>query len=363
MRIVHQVLSGDVAGGQLVAVALARAAAEAGHEPLLAVPAEGPLLARAAAAGIPVRVVKLGRSFRADAAVGFARVLRDERTELLHTHTHLAGNVLGRVAGRLAGVPVVAHMHVENALRDDRLGRTLQIGLDDATARLCARILVVSEATRRTLERQGYPRKRMTVVPNGVDLRRAEAVRLARPPTIVHVGRLAPVKGQRELIRAVAPLEGVTAVLVGVDLEAGGAYRSELEREATRLGVRDRVVFAGARDDVPSLLAGADVVALPSYAEGLPLVVLEAMAQARPVVATAVGGTVEAVVGGETGLLVPPGDVAALSAALASLLTDPGLARRLGNAGRAHAERHFSADAMTARVLAVYEEVARTMRA
>ena len=105
------------------------------------------------------------------------------------------------------------------------------------------------------------------------------------------------------------------AVLVGADLEQGGAYEADLER-TERLGVRDRVVFAGRRENAGALLAELDVFALPSWTEGLPLVVLEAMAQRRPVVATPVGGTPEVVVDGETGLLVPPRNPDALADAL-----------------------------------------------
>jgi len=360
LRIAHQLLSGDVAGGQLVALRLARGAREAGHEPLLVTPTGGPLLELASEHGIETRVVPLGRSFRLDDAWRYARVLRDERTELLHTHTHLAGNVLGRVAGRLARVPVLAHMHIENAFRSDRLGRTAQVALDDATARLCARIVAVSEATRRTLATQGYPRAKLEVVRNGVDLERAEPVRLAPSPAIVHVGRLAPVKGQLELIRALARIDGASLILVGRDLERGGAYERELRAEAERLRLGDRVVFAGGRDDVPAVLAGAEVFALPSLAEGLPLVVLEAMAQARPVVATPVGGTPEAV-DADTGVLVPPGDVGALAEALGQLLGDPQRARALGEAGRRRAEERFDAERMTARILEIYAELGRTM--
>jgi glycosyltransferase involved in cell wall biosynthesis len=363
MRIVHQLLSGDVAGGQLVALRLAECAAAAGHEPLVVSPTDGPALERARAAGIETRVVTLGRSLDVGAARRYAQVLREEGADVLHTHTHLAGNVLGRVAGQLARVPVVAHMHIENVFRGDRVGRALQIGLDDASARLCARILAVSEATRRSLVRQGYPRRRLEVVYNGVEPARAEPLRLVDRPTILHVGRLAPVKGQLELIRALPRVEGAAAVLVGVDLERSGAYRRELEAEAGRLGVLERVVFAGHRDDVPRLLAGCDVLALPSHAEGLPLVVLEAMAQSRPVVATPVGGTPELVADGETGLLVPAGDPAALAEALQALLLDRELAGRLGAAGRTRVEERFSADAMCRRVLEIYADLARTMRA
>ena len=109
---------------------------------------------------------------------------------------------------------------------------------------------------------------------------------------------------------------------------------------------------------VPALLAGCDVFCLPSFAEGLPLVVLEAMAQERPVVATAVGGTPEAVVNGETGLLVPPGDVGALAAALAALLCDPERARRLGEAGGARVRAVFSADEASRAILGLYDQAA-----
>jgi len=106
------------------------------------------------------------------------------------------------------------------------------------------------------------------------------------------------------------------------------------------------------------MLAGSDVLCLPSSVEGLPLVVLEAMAQGKPVVATAVGGTPELVVDGETGLLVPPGDAGALADALEEILRDPELARRFGDAGRRRVLRSFSLSAMTGRVLGLYGDAA-----
>jgi glycosyltransferase involved in cell wall biosynthesis len=169
------------------------------------------------------------------------------------------------------------------------------------------------------------------------------------------VARLAEVKGQRVLLAALTELDA-DAVLVGGDLERDGGYEAELRAEAGRRGVSERVVFAGQRDDVPGLIAGCDVLCLPSSVEGLPLVVLEAMAQSRPVVATAVGGTPELVLDGETGLLVPPGDAGALARALGTVLRDPELARRLGEAGRRRVLASFSLSAMTDRVLGLYEQ-------
>ena len=353
MRIAHVVIGGDVAGGQIVALRLAQATLEAGHDVLFVSPSGGPFLDLVREAGMPAHVVPLSGVFDLRALMRLVRVFRTAHVDVVHTHGHFAVNVLARVAGRLAGAGVLSHMHIQNAFRTGR-GRRAQITLDNATARLCFAIVAVSEATRADLVRQGYP-KRTVTVPNGIEATEAaEAVQLAEGPTILEVARLADVKGQRTLIAALAGLDA-TAVLVGRDLEHGGAYEDELRAEAQRLGVAERVVFAGYRTDVPQLLAGCDVFCLPSRAEGMPLVVLEAMAQGKPVVASAVGGTPELVVDGETGLLVAPGDVRALTNAIGRLLGDPGLARRLGEAGLERVRTSFSATAATREILRFYE--------
>lgn len=364
MRIVHVVIGGEVAGGQLVALQLARAVGDAAF----VAPGRGAFTEMAEREGFPVHVSDPGRSFRIDRSAALARLLRRAGADVLHTHTHLAGNVVSRIGGRLARVPVVAHMHIENHLRPGSAGRA-QAALDNATARLCARILCVSEDTRRAYERQGYPAHRLEVVHNGIDLSSVERRGGARvraelqvpegAPLVGEIARLAHVKGQRELIEAIARLDGVHLVLVGRDLEQGGAYQAALRRRVEELGVADRVHLAGYRGDPHAVLEALDVFALPSRIEGLPLTVLEAMAHAKPVVATPVGGTPELVRDGETGLLVPPGDVDALAAALDCVLRDPPLASSLGEAGRALVARDFSEEAMTQRVLRVYEEVAR----
>jgi glycosyltransferase involved in cell wall biosynthesis len=335
----------------MVALQLARAAREAGHEPSFVSPSGGVFLDRVRSEGFAARVVAVRGAFDVRAFAELVRIFRG--VDLVHTHGHFAVNVLSRVTGRLAGARVLSHMHIQNAFRSGR-GRRAQIVLDNATARLCFAIVAVSDATRVDLVRQGYPPARLTTIRNGIA--KAEAVtptRLAEAPTILEVARLAEVKGQRTLLAAVAKLEATT-VLVGRDLEQGGVYERTLRDEAERLGIADRVVFAGYRADVPAVLAGCEVFCLPSAAEGLPLVVLEAMAQGKPVVATDVGGTAEAVADGETGLLVPAGDAAALADALGQLLADPERARRMGEAGRARVERDFSLAESARRVLALY---------
>ena len=353
MRILHVLIGGGVAGGQVVALQLAGAARERGDEVELVVPRAGPVTE-----GFAAHVLDLNRLHRVGAAARLARLAR--RFDVVHTHTLAAANVLSRLAARSK---VVSHLHIENHFR--RPTEPVLRRLDNATARLCARLIAVSHDTRRAYERQGYPVGRIEVVHNGVapappanGSLRAELGIPADAPLVGEVARLCDVKGQRELIAALAHVPDARLVLVGDDLEQGGAFRAGLERDAERAGVRERVVFTGHRADARALLGELDVVALPSWTEGLPLVVLEAMASGRAVVATPVGGTPELVADGETGLLVPPRDPDALAGALRRLLGDEALRRRLGEAGERRVREEFSLDAMCARVLAIYDEVA-----
>jgi glycosyltransferase involved in cell wall biosynthesis len=355
MRVVSLVIGSDLAGGQKVALEIARAARDRGDDVSFVAPADGPFVEHAQADGFGVALVDARRTHRLDSALRLARLLRGARADLLHTHALAAGNVVARTGARLDRVPVVAHLHIENHFRAATapLIRTL----DNLTARSCARLVAVSDDTRRAYERQGYPRGRIEVVYNGVAGTANGALPHNDPPMIGEIARLCDVKGQRELIQALAEIPEARLILAGRDLEQGGAFQAELEREAVRVGVRERVEF-GFREDVAALLEQLDVVALPSWTEGLPMVVLEAMAAGRPVVATPVGGTPEVVSDGETGLLVPPRDPQALAAALRRVLEDRALAERLAAAGRRRVEERFTLEGMNRRLLAIYDEVA-----
>jgi glycosyltransferase involved in cell wall biosynthesis len=365
MKVVHLVIGGEVGGGQSIALRLAAAAGERGHDALVVSPSPGPFLELVEQAGFESRVVPLARAADLAGARRLARLLRAEGADLLHTHTMFSGNVLARLAARAARVPPLAHMHTEGYFRSGTLARRAQRALDNATARLCARIVAVSESTRAALEEQGYPRDRLVVVRNGIDLpapeERGLREELGVPGDaflVACIGRLSPYKGQLELLEALERAPGVHAVLIGLDHQTGGAYRERLEADAHRLGVNGRVRFAGYRPGAAALLADCDALALPSWIEGLPLVALEAMARRKPVVATAVGGTPELVADGETGLLVPPRDVGALAAALSALAADRARAARMGEAGHERVAREFSARAMADRILEIYDELA-----
>jgi glycosyltransferase involved in cell wall biosynthesis len=357
MKIVHLVIGGEIAGGQLVALRLARVARDAGHDVVFVSPTAGPFTERIAGEGFPTRVVPLGGALDVPAALRLRSLLRRERADVLHTHVHFSLNIVGRFAALGTQTAVVAHMHIENVFRTSPLSRSVQVLLDNATARTCRWIVAVSDATRNALLHQGYPASRTVTVHNGIEASKPAVPAALEPapsgPVLLEVGRLCDVKGQHELIAAL-PLLGrddVTVLLVGEDVETGGTFRRALEKQAQALDVR----FLGGRDDVPALLATADALVLPSWVEGLPLVVLEAMAAGVPVVASAVGGTPEAVVAGETGLLVPPRDVDALARALRELLADPARAREMGEAGRARVRERFDATAAALRILGLYE--------
>ena len=363
MKIVQLVTSGDVAGGQLVAAQIARAARQRGDDVSFVSPTSGPFLHQVVAEGFDATLLDVTRTYRVGGAARLAVLLRG--ADVVHTHTHLAARVLARLAGTSARTAIVDHLHIENHFRPQRLPAAGLRALDNATARLSARLLAVSDDTRRAFVTQGYPAGRTETVPNGIQLPvedtsnglRAELGVPPDAPLAGEIARLCDVKGQRELIEAAARIPELHVVLAGEDLEAGGAYRASLVAEAERAGIADRVAFAGFRP-AESVLGALDVFVLPSWIEGMPITVLEAMAHRKPVVATPVGGTPELVLDGETGVLVPPRDPEALAEALRALVADPQRARRLGEAGYARVAERFTVERMTTRVLEVYDEVA-----
>ena len=159
------------------------------------------------------------------------------------------------------------------------------------------------------------------------------------------VGRISPLKGQAEFLEAALGLMArrpeVHAVIVGVAASHDEAYHRGLQALARNSPAGDRVHFIGWRNDTPKILKGLDVLVLPSYEEGFGNILLEAMAASKPTAAFAVGGVLEIVVGGVTGLLVPPRDVEALQQAIAGLVADAPFREALGCAGQARAREFF----------------------
>jgi glycosyltransferase involved in cell wall biosynthesis len=298
------------------------------------------------------------------------RLIRRLRPTILHTHTSKAG-FLGRLAGRLAGVPAVVHQphgHVFYGYWGPR--RTaLFVALERLAARWTDRIVTLTpRGTEEHLARGiGHPAQYASV-PSGVP---TAALRAGAPPrpvararlglaatdfVVAAVGRCVAVKGF-DLLVAALPRLAASAPSARLLVVGDGPERQALARLARELRVRDRVSITGATADVAAHLAAADVLAAPSRNEGMGRVLVEAMALGLPVVGTAVGGIPWVVADGETGRLVPAGDVPALADALADLAQDPALRRKLGEAAVARAEL-FSDEAAEAAMRAVYAGLA-----
>ncbi len=261
---------------------------------------------------------------------GFVRAARRVDADLLHAHWLPAGWVAER-----SGRPYVLQVwgtDVELARRAPWLARRVLRG---------ARLVIA--ASNDLAERaRALGAREVRVIPSGVELPERVGAE-AEPAEVLYAGRLSPEKGVLELLDAA---RGLNLVVAGDG------------------PLRDRVPFARGfvpHDELQQLYARAAVVACPSRREGFGVACLEAMAHGRPVVATHVGGLLDLVVDGETGIVVPPRDPAALRSALERLLADPDLRRRLGAAGRDRARTHFSWEKVTDATLAAYAEAVGTM--
>jgi glycosyltransferase involved in cell wall biosynthesis len=282
-------------------------------------------------------------------------IFRRERFDLVHSVTPKAG-LLAMLAARLAGVPARLHTFTGQVWAT-RTGfaRSFLRRMDRLIAASATHVLVDSRSQRDFLIAQGVVgAKKSAVLANGsicgVDgdrFRPRAAMKAAGEVVFLFVGRLAKDKGVLDLIDAFSRLGNPLArlVLVGPDEE----------RLARSL---ERVTWVGGTDRVEDYMAAADVFCLPSYREGFGQVAIEASACGLPVIASRIYGLTDAVADGETGLLHAPGDVAALARHMATLLAQPELRRRMGDAGRERALRDFSTERVSQALLDFYRGIA-----
>lgn len=292
------------------------------------------------------------------------RLMRRRRPQVVHTHI-LDADLYGMLAAQAAGVPVkLITRHGMEAFRRRAFFRRMNRQL----WRLADAGIAVSQTVAAFLEEvEGAPRHKTRVIHSGLERASLSCETRARlrsslcreleieetRPIIVAACRLVALKGISYLLRAFAGVleHFPQAYLV---IAGDGAGRAQLEAEAKRLIPEENYRFLGWRDDVPGLLAACDLFSVPSQTEGFTLVNLEAMAQGLPVVATSIGAIAEAVVDGETGILVPPRDVPSLRDALLTLLRDPMLARQMGMKGRQRFEAHFRLERMVDQTMSLY---------
>lgn len=335
----------------------------------------GPFLSDVEALGVPIMEFPI-TSLRHRSTLGWMRklvdFLRTEKIDLIHTFDYYT-NLFAIPAARWAGVPVVIASrrniaHNRTALERAALGTVCRLAHGIvANSELAASVATGGANARNPkvaiLYNAVNPREYRTT-PYNPELRNA----LHLPVAAVLVGVLAalrPEKGHRTFLRAAAkvaaawnqPKRDLRFVLIGE-----GPEQMALQILARELGIAERVVFTGDRRNVADWLAALNLLVLPSDAESLPNAVLEAMASARPVVATRVGGVPEIVEEGVTGLLVPPGDPAAMAAAILKVLGDEGLCRRMGAAARAHIERNFTPARAKEKLEEFYDRLLRVRR-
>jgi glycosyltransferase involved in cell wall biosynthesis len=286
------------------------------------------------------------------------KLLQQLKPDLIHAHTFKAG-FIGRMAGRSLGIPSVYTLHawLWGTPEMSRFASILGRPMERLAAKWCERITTVSAAGAQLVQQYKIaPPEKVVTIHNGIPdcPERARTLPNAAP-VIIMVARFTPGKNHGVLLRAFANLpRGPRLRLVG-----DGETRAEFEILAQSLGIQDRVEFLGERHDVPRLLADSDIFVLSSVSEMFPISILEAMRAGLPVVSSNVGGVSEAIIDGQTGLLVPSGSIEAMTKALTTLTQDGDLRVRLGRAGRQSFVEKFLGAFMEDKFRLVYTEVLR----
>ena len=361
MKILHTESSLGWGGQEIRVLTEARGVARAGHEVLLAAPAEARISAEARRFGVAVERLPIGRK-GIKGVVALRRLLAQRAFDVVNTHSS-TDTWLAAIAGATLGhaPPLVRTRHISAPMPRNAATRWLYTRATD-------RIVTTGERLRaQVVAETGVDAARVVSIPTGIDLARFRpgepaAARAAlgleaAGPIVGIVATLRSWKGHRYLLEAIA---GMARKDVRLAIVGDGPQRAALEARAAELGIAERVRFAGNQDDVAPWLHAFDLFCLPSYAnEGVPQALMQAMACGLPVVSTPVGSIDEIVSDGTTGVLVRPEDASALQAAIERLLDDEGARRALGERAAATARERFGEARMVERMLAVFGEAAR----
>jgi len=359
LTVAHVTGETGFSGGELQVFLLLEGLRKRGHRSVLLCPEGSRSCEQAAARGIEVRPIRTRNAWSLRSVWQIRRELRAVAPDLVHLHTGRA-NWLGGLAAWVLGLPALTTRRMDRAVKRD-------VRTHFMYSRVVRRAVAISQAVRERLVEGGVPPAMIRVITSAVDpdtlypqlgraQTRAQAGLANDALLLLVVAALFPRKGVDVLLDALGRLaeDGLRPALW---IAGQGPARPALEKQARELGLAHQVRFLGERADIADLLAACDVFILPSRSEGLGVAALEAMAAGRAVVATRVGGLAEAVVHERTGLLVPPGDPAALAGALAPLLRDPALRARLAAAGPARIDEGFRADQLVEAYEALYGEL------
>ncbi|KPJ58341.1 MAG: hypothetical protein AMS15_08590 [Planctomycetes bacterium DG_23] len=315
--------------------------------------------------GIPVTSLDIERFWDLAGVFRLRRLLKSSKPHILHTFLFHA-NIVGRIAA--AGLRYCA---VISSVRVAERRFKWHLALDWLTSPFMDLEVCVSEGVYRfTQMRAKIPRKKLTVIPNGIDLDEFErkdlrlqarelrnSLRISPDaPLILTIGRLERQKGISYFLLAAREVlqefPEARFLIVGE-----GPDKRRLISQVRDLGIEYAVGFLGFRDDVPQILAPADIFVLASLWEGMPNVVLEAMASGKPVVGTQVEGTEELVVPGETGILVPTADAKMLAQGISRLIREPDLAGKMAQAARKRVSEDYTIQKMVERYAQLYRDI------
>lgn len=301
------------------------------------------------------------------------KFIKEGRFDIVHTHSSKAG-FLGRIAAKLAGVATIFHTphgHIFYGYFNSYITQIF-ILLERFAAKFTDRIISLTDSeTWDYIKFRIAPKEKFLTIHSGIKIERfmntkvnkiekLKELGIIESPVVISVARLVPIKGHKYLIdaasRVVRIIPNVKFLLVG-----GGHLREKLEKQVQHLSIRESVLFLDEREDVPELLACADIFTICSLNEGMGRAIVEAMAAGLPVVATKVCGIPDVVEDGVTGILVPPKDPVSLSMTILKLLKDRELAKKMGEEGRKRA-RMFGVEEMVSKIENLYEELMRSKK-
>jgi glycosyltransferase involved in cell wall biosynthesis len=321
------------------------------------------LIKTAGQKGIEVLTVNVQGRFDPSAIRRIRKLLKENSADIIHSHD-FKSDFYSLLASMGTGIKRVATAH--GSTKDSILKRVYLFFNEKLIYNFFDRIVVVSEDLFSSLSDRGVPPKKIKIVQNGLDLSLlengssfAETVPLTIPSgkkVFAVIGRIFPDKGHRYFLEAFVAVKKNYPDIFGLIVGDGPAM-SETKQLVAELGLSDSIVLCGVRSDMKTIYEMIDFLVIPSLREGLPYVLLEAMASHVPVVATSVGDIPLLVRDGETGYLVPAGDVRELTKRMADLLADPKRSAAMAGAAFSHVANKFSARIMVSETEKLYSEL------
>ncbi|NTW05058.1 MAG: glycosyltransferase [Peptococcaceae bacterium] len=372
LRVLHVIGGGEFGGAERHILNLATAIDPSIVEVSVCCLFADPFLKVAREAGIKAYSIPMRHKLDFGIITKLRENIINDKIDIVHTHG-VRANLVGRLAAKMSGVETVITTVHSLLAQDypDTFSRLANMFIEKASGGITDHFIAVSGGLQKALIQQGIPKKKITVVYNGLDPEQfrktpssgtswREKSGIPSEASLVSiVGRLHRVKGHRYFLKAAAELlkerEDIHFLVVG-----SGPEGDALEEFTRELGISDKVTFTGFISDVSELMPELDLLVVPSLWEGFGLTALEAMAVGIPVVATSVGGLPEIVEHGSTGLLVPPADTAALAKSIVWIIDHPLEAREMAAAAKSVVEKKFTAAAMARKTEGIYQSMMET---